>query len=208
MKRQRSRMTTLLGSAIVLFVAFTAFASSALAGPEWHFNGALLSGVERVQGSSTNSVFGLPGINTSCKGFLYSMEIENSGGTGRGEIDYLPLFKCSTDTLCSVKAVTVYGLPWTASLVKVASSNYVVLKGVEIGFLYEGPFCVLDEFEVMVTGSAGGIYDNVTETITFSKATFTATGTKLSALGEKVEWNAVFSAEAFGPHLGEALTAS
>ena len=45
-------------------------------------------------------------------------------------------------------------------------------------------------------------------TITFSKATFAATGTKLTAFGEKVEWNAVFGAEAFGPHLGEALTVS
>lgn len=196
----------LLGSVVVLVAASAALASTALAGPEWHFNGALLNGVERVQGSSTNSAFTLPGITTSCKGFLYSMEIENAGGTGQGEIDYLPIFKCSTDGACSVKAATVYGLPWTANLVKVVSGNYVVLKGVEIGFLYEGAFCVLDGFEAIVEGSAGGLYDNVTETITFSKATFVATGTKLSAFGEKVEWNAVFDAEAFGPHLGEALT--
>ncbi len=202
------RTRIFLGGAVALAVAFAALASNAFAAPEWHFNGALLSGVERIQGGSTNSAFTLPGITTSCKGFLYSMEADNASGFGRGEVDYLPIFKCSTETACSVKAVTVYGLPWSASLVKASLSNYVVLKGVEIGFLYEGPFCVLDEFEVVVEGSAGGLYDNSTETITFSNATLAATGTKLTALGEKVEWNAVFGAEAFGPHLGEALSVS
>jgi hypothetical protein len=208
MTRHRSRTATFLGSAIALAVASAAFASTAFAGPAWKFNGASLSGLERIQGSSTNSAFTLPGITTSCKGFLYSMDIENSGGTGKGEIDYLPVFKCATDTACSVAAVTVYNLPWPTNLVTVSLSNYVVIKGVEIGFLYAGATCALDGFEVVVEGTAGGLYNNVTETIAFSKATFTATGTKLSAFGTTVEWNAVFSAEAFGPHLGEALTVS
>jgi hypothetical protein len=86
--------------------------------------------------------------------------------------------------------------------------NYVVLKGVEIGFLYSGEECVLSEVEVVVEGSAGGLYDNATEAITFSNASLTSTGTELTAFGSKVEWNAVFGAAAFGPHLGEALTVS
>ncbi len=208
MKRHHSRATTLLRSVIALAVVSAAFASTALAGPEWKFNGALLSGVERIQGSSTNSAFTVFGLTTSCKGFLYSMEIRNTAGTGNGEINYLPIFKCSTKSVCSVAAVKVYGLPWPTNLVTVASKNYVVFKGMEIGFLYSGEECVLSEVEVVVEGSAGGLYDNATETITFSNATLTNTGTELIAFGSKVEWNAVFSAEAFGPHLGEALTVS
>jgi hypothetical protein len=59
-----------------------------------------------------------------------------------------------------------------------------------------------------MTGSAGGLYDNVFETFTFSAANFSATGTSLKMLGSPVEWNALFTTEALGAHAGEALTIS
>ena len=59
-----------------------------------------------------------------------------------------------------------------------------------------------------MTGSAGGLYGNVNETITFNSASFTATGTSLKALGSKVELDTVFDVEAFGPHLLDSVTIS
>ena len=55
---------------------------------------------------------------------------------------------------------------------------------------------------------AGGLIDNATETATFGPSSFKATGTKLEALGESVEWNGKFPTEAFEWHRGESISAS
>ncbi len=61
---------------------------------------------------------------------------------------------------------------------------------------------------VAVTGTAGGLLDNTTETATFDAASFSATGAKLTALSTSIEWKGMFPTEAFEWHRGQALTVS
>lgn len=55
---------------------------------------------------------------------------------------------------------------------------------------------MLDGIQVTFTGTAGARFDNATESFVFNAASFAATKTKLTALGESVEWNSVFTTEA------------
>jgi hypothetical protein len=82
------------------------------------------------------------------------------------------------------------------------------VKGVDVWILYGGWFCPLWGVWAHVTGSAGGLLSNATESATFSSSSFTATGSKLEALGAGVEWNGFFPAEAFTTHREESLTVS
>jgi len=65
---------------------------------------------------------------------------------------------------------------------------------------------VLEGVRVTVKGSAGGRFDQGSQSFVFNASTFSATGTELKALSQKIEWKATLSTEAFGPHLGETLS--
>lgn len=182
-------------------------AGPAAASPTWKFNGSALSGTELIQGRATNLALAIPGLTTGCTHALFQAKIENSSGTGKGEITYLPLFECSTSSKsCTVEAIAATGLPWPLHLTTVASKSYVVLEDVSIEIVYGGEECVLFETVVEVEGSAGGLYGNVNETLTFDPGSFAATGTLLGTFGADVELNAVFGIEAFGPHLLDSLS--
>jgi hypothetical protein len=184
------------------------FASSAMAGPAWKFNGKELSGTETILGGAQKSGLSAWGMTTTCDNFLYEIEIFNSAGTGKGNVTDLPLFNCYTDSTCTVEAIEAESFPWPANLTTVSTSNYLVVKGVDVWILYGGWFCPLWGVWAHVTGSAGGIISNTTESATFSPSSFKATGSELKALGSSVEWNGFFPSEAFEWHREEALSVS
>jgi hypothetical protein len=202
-------MRKAIGAALaVLAVLCAMFASSASAAPAWKFEGKALEGVETVVGGAQKSGLGMWGMTTTCDNFLYEVDIWNSSGTGKGNVWELPLFNCYTNSTCTVEAIEAESFPWPASLTTSGGNNYLVIKEVDVWILYGGWFCPLWGVWANVTGSAGGLINNTTETATFSPTTFAATGTELEALGESVEWNGVFPTEAFQWHRNQALTAS
>jgi hypothetical protein len=204
--RRRAARALLLAAAALMLSAI--FAGSAVASPVWKFNGEELKGTETILGGAQKSGLSMWGMTTTCTNFLYKVEISNSAGTGKGNITELPLFNCYTNSTCTVEAIEAESFPWPSELKTVSSSNYLVVKGVNVWILYGGWFCPLWGVWAHVTGSAGGLINNTTETATFSPSSFTATGTRLEALGESVEWNGVFPTEAFGWHREQALSVS
>lgn len=196
---------------LLLALAFGA-TSAAVAGasPAWKFNGVeLMAKSETIMGTASESRLSFAGLTTTCETTEYQATISNSAGTGMGKVNEMPFENCSTNSkYCSVETNVAEGFPWAAKLVTLSESNYIVITGVRVTLVYSGPECVAAGISVVVTGSAGGLYANTSETITFSSSTFSATKTALKALGSGVEWEGVFSAEATGPHLGEALTVS
>jgi len=197
-----------VGAVLAALVLSAALASSASAAPAWKFNGKALEGTETILGGAEKSGLSMWGMTTTCTNFLYEVEIWNSAGTGKGNITSLPLFNCYTNSTCTVEAIEAESFPWPAELKTVSTSNYLVVKNVNVWILYGGWFCPLWGVWAHVTGSAGGLINNTTESATFSPSSFTATGTKLEALGESVEWNGVFPTEAFAWHRGESISAS
>jgi hypothetical protein len=168
-----------------------------------------LSGSETVLGAAEKSSLTVPGLVTTCDNFLYKITISNKEKTGQGSVTELPLYNCHTDSeACTVSSIGAEALPWKSHLSTVSTKNYIVIEGVKVGILYGGAECVLGGFVVEVAGSAGGRIDNTTESATFDKASFSATGTKLTAFGETTEWTGVFPTEAFEWHREQALTAS
>jgi len=206
----RKAISTSLGAALAALAILSAvFAASAGAAPAWKFEGKSLEGTETVLGAAIDSSMTIPGLTTKCENFLYKLTIKNEAGTGKGEVTEVPLFNCTTNSaVCFVKTIAAETLPWPAKLTTVAPSNYIVIEGVKVSILYEGSKCVLGGTKVVVTGSAGGLIDNPTETATFNATTLTATGTSLKALGQKIEWNGVFPTEAFEWHREQALSVS
>jgi hypothetical protein len=197
-----------LGALLAALMLSAALASSASAAPAWKFEGKALEGTETILGGAEKSGLTMWGFTTTCDNFLYEVEIWNSAGTGKGNITSLPLFNCYTNSTCTVEAIEAEEFPWPAELKTVGTSNYLVVKEVDVWILYGGWFCPLWGIWAHVTGSAGGLVDNTTESATFSPSSFAATGTELEALGESVEWNGVFPTEAFEWHRGESLSAS
>ena len=197
-----------LGVLLAALMLSAVFASSAGAAPAWRFNGAELKGTEKILGGAQKSGLTAWGFTTTCDNFLYQVEIWNSGGTGKGNVTELPLFNCYTDSTCTVEAIEAEAFPWPAEVVTTGGNNYMKVKGVNVWILYGGWFCPLWGVWAHVTGSAGGLLNNTTESATFSPSSFTATGSKLEALGAGVEWNGFFPAEAFTTHREESLTAS
>jgi hypothetical protein len=194
---------------VVLAVLCALFAASASASPSWKFEAKALEGTETVVGGAFESSMTIPGLTTKCENFLYKLSIENSGGTGKGSVTEVPLYNCSTSSkFCIVKTIGAESLPWASHLATFGGSNYIVIEGVKVSIYYDGEACVLGETLVTVTGSAGGIVDNVAETATFNATTLSATGTSLKALGQKIEWKGVFPTEAFQWHREQPLTVS
>jgi len=206
----RKAISTSLGAVLAALAILSAvFAAGAGAAPAWKFEGKSLEGTETILGAALDSSLTVPGLTTKCENFLYKLTIKNEAGTGKGEVTELPLFNCTTNsTACSVKTIAAEKLPWPAKLVVVATSNYIVIEGVKVAILYAGAECVLGGTLVTVTGSAGGLIDNVAETATFNATTLAATGTVLKALGQKIEWKGVFPTEAFEWHRNQPLTVS
>ncbi|HMJ23289.1 MAG TPA: hypothetical protein VK513_15340 [Terriglobales bacterium] len=205
----RKAISTSLGAALAALAILSAvFAASAGAAPAWKFEGKSLEGTETVLGAAIDSSMTIPGLTTKCEDFLYKLTIKNEAGTGKGEVTEVPLFNCTASEVCTVKAIAAEALPWPAKLTTVSTSNYIVIEGVKVSILYAGTKCVLGGTKVVVTGSAGGLIDNPTETATFNATTLTATGTSLKALGQKIEWNGLFPTEAFEWHREQALSVS
>ncbi len=197
-----------LGGLLAALMLSAVFAGSAFAGPAWKFNGEELKTTETVIGAAEKSGMKITGMTTTCDNFLYNITISNSGGTGKGSLTELPLYNCYTDTKCTVEAIEAVSLPWPATLKTVGGSNYIVIEKVKVNILYGNPACALYESEIEVTGTAGGIINNETQTATFSPTTFKATGTALNSFGSPVEWNGVFPTEAFQWHREQTLSVS
>ena len=151
----------------------------------------------------------VPSAPVVCEHFLYKMIISNSVGTGKGEVTELPLFDCtSLAKECTVEAMTAEKLPWPSHLTPLKGDNYVVIESIKISILYGGAFCPLREVSVPVTGSAGALFENASETAEFSAASFTATKTALKSFGSAVQWEGQFPMEAFEWSREQALTVS
>lgn len=208
MQKQNGRAARALLLAIAALMLSAVFASPAMAGPAWRFDGEELKGTETIIGAAEKSGLTAWGFTTTCEHFLYEVDIWNSSGTGKGNVTDLPLFDCYTDSFCTVEAIEAESFPWPAELVSTGGKNYMKVKGVDVWILYGGWFCPLWGVWAHVTGSAGGVIDNPTESATFSPSTFSATGTELRALGASVEWNGFFPAEAFETHREESISVS
>ncbi len=203
------KTTSILGSLLAALMLSAVFAGGAGAAPQWKFDGTNLVGTEAVVGGAEDSYLTVPGMTTDCENFLYDLEIENSGSAGVGDVEELPLFDCGTDAdACTVDAIEAVGFPWDSKLTTVSTSNYIVIEDVLVEVLYGGEECILNEWLIPVEGSAGGLINNTTESATFNSSSFSATGTKLEAFGEGVEWNGFFPTEAFEWHREDALTVS
>lgn len=206
----RKVKSILMRGLVAALLASALFAASASASPNWKFEGKELTGAETVVGAALDSKLTVPGLTTKCANFLYKLKIENSGGTGKGSLTELPLYECTTDSpeVCTVKTITPETLPWASKLTTVSTKNYIVIEGVKVSIVYAGVECVLGGLTVKVTGTAGGLIDNTAETATFNSSSFSATGTKLTALGSSVQWEGVFPTEAFEWHRTQALSVS
>jgi len=203
----RSKMMRVILAGVLAAVAMGAVFSASAGAAQWKFNGTNLTGTEDVVGAAISSSMTIPGMTTTCEHFLYNMDIENSGGAGKGSITELPLFECKTSTpACTVEAIGAKALPWPTKLMTVSTKQYLFVEGVEVGILYAGKECALGEVEVRVKGTAGGLIDNTTESATFNAASFTATGAKLKVGGTAIEWNGVFPTEAFEWHREQSIS--
>jgi hypothetical protein len=208
MKNSKATRTLLLGVLAALMLS-AVFAASSSAAPAWKFEGKALEGKETIVGAAIESSLTIPGLTTKCENFLYKLTVENVSGTGKGSVTELPLYNCTTNTKnCFVESIAAEALPWAVQAKLVSTTNYIVIEGIKVAILYSGELCALDETLAKVTGTAGGRIDNTAETATFDKASFSATGTALKALGSTIEWNGVFPTEAFQTHRLQALTVS
>jgi hypothetical protein len=193
---------------LVLTLLGVAGAPAAGAAPLWKFNGHLLVGAETVLAKTIDERFAIPGLPTECAHGTMLLEITNSstvasGGSARVE-EFLTE-GCTSGSVCHLERLEARKLPWPGHLATVGAKNYLVLEGMEIEALYGGPECAFAEMPIFIKGSAGGVIEPSTETITFNKTTESATGTTLKVGASTVEWAALFATEAQGAHKGEAL---
>jgi len=196
-------------TALLALVVGASLAASASAAPAWKFNEKALEGKETILGGAEKSGMTIPGLTTTCENFLYELSIENSSGTGKGSLTEVPLYNCYTNSsACKVGTITSEALPWATHLTTVSSTPYIVIEGVKVGIYYEGEECVLGETLVTVKGSAGGSISNASQSATFNAETLKATGTSLTAFGNKIEWFGVFPTEAFQWHREQAISVS
>ena len=180
---------------VVLALVGTTMTAAASAAPVWKFNGTELKGAETIVGAALSSSLTIPGATTECTHFLYNMKISNPG---KGEITELPLFECkTTSSACTVESIGAEKLPWPTHLAAFGGKDYLIVEGVKVGIKYAGELCALAGTLTVVKGTAGGLVENATQTVTFNKATFEATGTSLKVGSSSVEWKGVFTTEAF-----------
>lgn len=209
MKIDRKSIRTFTLSTIAALLCAAALAAGAGASPAWKFNATELVGSETTLSHAVQSSLTIPGLTTTCKPTVYGMTISNFAGTGKGSVTEMPLSNCSTSSkFCTVDTIGAEKLPWAAKLTTIAASNYLIVEGFRLSIVYGGELCALNETLVVVTGSAGGLIDNTTESVTFNSASFSATKTALKALGQPVIWTGTFTMLATGAHVGESLTVS
>ena len=203
----RSRRYAVLLALVVVALLSATMAGAASASPVWKFNAAELTGSETIVGAALSSSLSIPGATTECTHFLYNMKISNSAGSGKGEITELPLYECKTSgSACTVESIAAEKLPWPTHLVTVTGKgDYLEVEKVSVGIKYSGELCALGETLVIVKGTAGGLIENTTQTATFNKATFEATGTALKVGASNVEWKGVFPTEGFEKHREQTL---
>jgi hypothetical protein len=199
------RTVSILSTAALAAVFLSAFAPSASAGPLWRFGFSELVGSESIAGGAVKSTLTFPGLTTTCD-FSYGMTIANSAGKATGKINEITLGNCTTNSKwCTIESASAENIPWSVRGVTVVTSNYAILEGIRFTLLYGGEECALNEIAAAFTGTAGGLYDNGTGTFTFNPTNFSATKTAIKALKTSIEWNAVFTTEALGPHKGQVL---
>jgi hypothetical protein len=199
-----SRSTVLLCGVLAVCAFTSVFAAAAGASPAWRIGGMALTGSETARAEATAGTLTFPGLTTTCD-FPFEMTIWNTAGTAKGEVKAFPLTNCATNGACTVESATAEKLPWALHGATLKTINYVIFEGIRFSLLYEGPFCPLAETLVTFQGSAGGSFNNLTHSFTFSSSTFSSTGTKISTFGTAVEWNGVFPAEATGANAGLGL---
>lgn len=195
--------------AVVLALAVVALSSAAMAGTAgaaaWKFNGTELTGNETIVGAAISSKLTIPGATTECAHFLYNMKIKNTSKEGKGEITELPLFECVASGSCTVESIAAEKLPWPTHIATFGGKDYLIIEGVKVGIKYAGALCALEGTLTVVKGTAGGLIENASQTATFDKATFEATGTSLKVGSSSVEWNGYFPTEAFESHREQLL---
>jgi len=197
----------MMASMLVALALGSVAAADAGAAPVWKFNGTTLAGHEDILGAAISSSMTIPGMTTTCEHFLYNMKVENSGGTGKGEITELPLFECHTGSgICTVEAIEAEKLPWPTKLMTISGTPYLFIEGIHVSILYGGEECALGETVVPITGTAAGSISNATESATFNKSTFTAAGASLKAAGTPIEWTGLFPTEGFEWHRNESIS--
>ncbi len=205
----KSRKSILVLAAVAALIASSVATATASAAPAWKFNGVELKEkeTETIVGAALSSSMTIPGVTTECAHFLYNMKILDKGAKGTGEITELPLFECTTKTkTCTVESIGAKKLPWPTHLwAGEAGKNYLIVENVEVEIIYAGSLCAFEGLPVIVKGSAGGLVENSTQTATFNKTTFTATGTALKFGATSIEWNGVFPTEGFEVHREQAI---
>jgi len=87
----------------------------------------------------------------------------------------------------------------------VTGEDYFVIEKMEVKLRLGGAKCIYEGSPILIKGTAGGVFSNVSHTITFNKSTFAATGTGLKVGATAIEWKAVFTTKALGAHKGEGL---
>ena len=208
METNRKPLKIFALSAIVALFCTAAFAAGAEASPAWKFNSKALEGEETIVLHDLESSFTIVGgLTTKCNPFVLGMTIWNSSGTGQGDVEAVPLTNCSTNSKsCTVSSIEAKSLSWPAKLKTVSSSNYLLIEGIKLAVVYGGEECVLGEIEIVITGTAGGLIDNATESVTFNAGSFSATGTEMQALGQPVSWFGTFTMIATGAHMGQMIS--
>jgi len=198
-------------------IAVALLAAAALAGTfaanasavTWKFNGSPLVGTEAVLSRAGESGFTIPGLTTTCKPFVYVVSASNPMGIAAASVTEAPLSNCFTNSKsCTVESIAAETLPWAGKVTTVAGSVYLIIQGFRVSILYGGEECVLGGTAVTITGTAGGLVNNTTESVTFNSSSFAATKTELKALGSKIEWNGVFTMIPTGAHIGQSVSIS
>jgi hypothetical protein len=198
-----SKKVAFLASLAVALSAVSASAASAT--PSWKFNGANLVGTETVFGIAHASTLSVPGAPVSCEHLQLFMKISNGVTPGKGEVTKLLPYECTAPGDCKVQSVEAEKLAWPVHTTTVLAKNYVIIEKVQIGIEYAGELCALSGTAVIVKGTAGGLFENATSTLTLNKASFEATGASLKIGTTAIQWTGVFPMEALGVHSGEAL---
>jgi hypothetical protein len=211
MKRRRMGFAALVAVA-ALGIAASA-ASTAFASPVWKFEGNELSGKETVVGAATSSKMTVLGITVECQHFLYNAKVFNKSGKGEGEVTELPLYECSSQSAsCPLsKEVEAKNLPWPGELTAVGGKEYLLIgeakgKEVDVNVAFGGSSCALAGTHP-VKGTVGGVINNSNQTATFDAETISATGTGLKVGSSAVEWEGIFTMEAFEAHRLQAIEA-
>lgn len=169
------------------------------------FNANPLTGTEKIIAKAVDEQFVIPGATIECAHATMVLGVTNRTSFTDAEVEEFLNEGCATGagSKCHVERFQAKKLPWPAHVVTTIGKDYLVLEDMHIEVRYSGSECALAGEIVTIKGSAGGLIENSTETITFDKATESATGTALKVGASTVEWDALFAAEGLGPHKAE-----